>query len=113
MTQWKYQYRAFAEQEPKEVRDSLAASGMPKRDLVGRRLGSVDDLVRHASRKKDVIVTDVRKKSAKYEQSDLEVEVTEVGISGRNVHTVCVASNDVPKIHDALQRFGVLRWPGA
>src|SRR3989338_5527132 len=32
MTQWKYQYRAFAEQEPKEVRDSLAASGMPRRD---------------------------------------------------------------------------------
>jgi hypothetical protein len=175
MTQWKFQYRAFGEQDPADVRDSLASSGMIKRDqevtdiyvvglsntsvrvrdgqikvkghqssvdavvdeirddrynfpiesrvvneaigakkdFVGRSLKKVDDLEKHAASKKDVIVTGVKKKSAKYERVDLEVEVTAADISGRTVHTVCIASNEPEKIHSALIQHKVLSWPGA
>jgi hypothetical protein len=175
MTQWKYQYRAFGDQDPTEVRTALASSGMSKRDqqvtdtyVVGtsnvaarvrdsqikikgpaksvdaivdeaqddrhgfpikanvindaigakrgfldKSLKSVEDVVDYAAGKKDVVVAEVEKRSAKYENGAFEVEVTEATIAGRKVHTVCVASNDVPKVHDALNRFKVLAWSGS
>ncbi len=176
MTKWQYQYRAFGEQDPTDVRDSLASSGMNARNqevtdtyavgpsdfsvrvrgsqlkvkgpeskvdalvdkviddryyfpvestLVEQAIGakpsrfrkttltSADDVVKHAARKKDVVATDVKKNSVKYEQSDFEVEVTAADISGKTVYTVCVAANDPAKIHDVTTQHRITQWQGA
>jgi hypothetical protein len=173
MTNWKYQFRAFVTEDPTMLRESLRASGLPKReqevtdtyvigttdvsarvrdgqvkikgpkthvdtivdevlderhylpmnsDLVsnaigtrcdGTQLKSASDLTDYASRRKDTLVTPVKKNSTKYEGTNLEVEVTKANILGSDVHTVCVASNDVKTLHDALHRYGVLAIPGS
>jgi len=175
MTAWKYQFRAFTEQDPTDVRSSLDASDLRRRDqnvtdtyvvgtsdtsvrvrdgqikmkgpkvsvdvvvdevlderhyfpvessvinnalgvkgdLIGRTLKTNDDLTRHAARKRDVVVTDVKKTSAKYEGAGLEVEVTTADLSGKTVFTVCVASDDVGNIHNAMHQHGITGIPGA
>ena len=70
-------------------------------------------LMAYAAGTSDVVHTSVNKKSEKFESGDLEIEITKAGICGKNIYTVCVASNNPIKIHDAIQKFKVMQIPGA
>jgi hypothetical protein len=95
---------------PEQTTTGLLGLG---RKTVRTQLKSLADLTQFAGGLQNVCVTNVLKNSHKYEGDGLEVEVTEAKLNGSTFYTVCVASDRVTAVHDALSKFGILSIAGS
>ena len=94
------------------VEQRVIASALGFDDTSKSPLKDLDALTGYGHRNK-AVVTNVPTQSKKFENSDLEIEVSQVDILGDKMFTVAVASQSPDKIHEALDKYGILKLPEA